>query len=277
MEPGWGTWILLTFLGFVASAYGSLVGVGGGFVLVPALLLLYPDEQPSLITAIALVAATVNSISGSFVYARQRRIDYLSVLILGLPSIPGAVAAAYLTRIVPRGPFDRLLGAILFALAALLILRPEPKLVKPNSSSGSIVRLMRVGTGLSYMYSYDRLLAIAIGGTTGFVATFFGIGGATIQVPLMIQFLNFPAEIATATGMVVLLIKNPVAVLTHLVIGTFSEGVRRTTSLAAGAVIGGQVGAWLSRRLRAIWLVRVLAVGLALAGLRLMASGWIWS
>jgi uncharacterized membrane protein YfcA len=71
----------------------------------------------------------------------------------------------------------------------------------------------------------------------------------------------------------VILIKNPVAVLTHVLAGTFSEGIRRTASLAIGAVIGGQVGAWLSRRVRAAWLVRALAAGLGAAGLRLIGSG----
>ena len=274
MEPSWGTWIFLAVLGFGASVYGSLIGAGGGFILVPALLLLFPDESPSLITAIALSVATINAISGSFIYARQRRIDYHSVLILGLPTIPGAILAAYLTRLIERGPFDALLGVILFALAVFLIVRPQPRFVAPASSKGRTLRFITDRTGVSYMYSYNRLLAIAVGATTGFVATFFGIGGATIQVPLMIQFLHFPTHIATATGLGVILIKNPIAVLTHILAGTFEEGIRRTISLAIGASVGGQLGAWLSGRLRAIWLVRALALGLALAGLRLMANGW---
>jgi uncharacterized membrane protein YfcA len=124
------------------------------------------------------------------------------------------------------------------------------------------------------MYSYKRWLAIALGGGIGFMATLFGIGGASIQVPLMIQFLHFPTHIATATGLAVLLIQNPAAILTHVAVGTFSEGIRRTISLSIGAVLGGQIGARLSQRIRAIWLVRALALGLALAGLRLMANGW---
>jgi uncharacterized membrane protein YfcA len=261
-------------LGFGASVYGSLIGAGGGFILVPALLLLFPNETPSLITAISLTVAAVNAISGSFVYARQRRIDYVSALILGLASIPGAIGGAYLTRLVGRGPFEALLGAVLFTTAALLIARPQPRFVAPRSYEGRIVRSITDATGVSYAYSYDRLLAIVLGATTSFVATFFGIGGAVIQVPLMIQFLHFPTHIATATGLLVLLIKNPVAVLTHIVAGTFSEGVRLTISLAIGALLGGPVGAWLSRRLGASWLVRALALGLALAGVRLMTSGW---
>ena len=39
-------YVWLSALGFAVGTYGTLIGAGGGFVLVPALLLLYPDESP---------------------------------------------------------------------------------------------------------------------------------------------------------------------------------------------------------------------------------------
>ena len=138
MEASPATWIFLAFLGFAASVYSSLIGAGGGFIIVPALLLLFPEERPSLITGISLVVATVNAISGSFVYARERRIDYMSLLVLGLPTIPGAILAAYLTRFVRRGLFDALLGVVLVTMAVFLIVRPQPRFVEPTSSRGRV-------------------------------------------------------------------------------------------------------------------------------------------
>lgn len=41
-------------LGFLAGGYGTLIGAGGGFVLAPALLLLYPTEAPETVTSISL-------------------------------------------------------------------------------------------------------------------------------------------------------------------------------------------------------------------------------
>jgi uncharacterized membrane protein YfcA len=48
-------------LGFVIGAYGTLIGAGGGFVLVPILLLLYPQAAPETLTSISLA---VNALSG---------------------------------------------------------------------------------------------------------------------------------------------------------------------------------------------------------------------
>lgn len=73
--------LLLLPLGFVVGAYGTLVGAGGGFVLVPALLLIYPGEKRSSITSISLAVVFFNALSGSAAYARLKRIDYVTGLI----------------------------------------------------------------------------------------------------------------------------------------------------------------------------------------------------
>lgn len=49
MEP----YLWLAPVGFVIGAYGTLIGAGGGFALVPLLLLFYPQESPEVITSIS--------------------------------------------------------------------------------------------------------------------------------------------------------------------------------------------------------------------------------
>ena len=78
-------------LGFMVGAYGTLIGAGGGFVLVPFLLILYPHETAETITAISLAVVFFNALSGSIAYARMRRIEYRSGLIFSAATIPGAI------------------------------------------------------------------------------------------------------------------------------------------------------------------------------------------
>jgi uncharacterized membrane protein YfcA len=82
-------------LGFVIGAYGTLIGAGGGFVLVPILLLLYPNESPEIITCISLAVVFFNALSGSLAYSRMRRIDYKSGLLFSLATIPGAILGSH--------------------------------------------------------------------------------------------------------------------------------------------------------------------------------------
>jgi hypothetical protein len=114
-------------LGFIVGTFGTLIGAGGGFVLVPFLLLLYPQENSEIIASISLAVVFFNALSGSVAYARMRRIGYKSGLLLSVATIPGAILGALTTSYIPRRTFDAILGVLLVAASALLILRPQKK------------------------------------------------------------------------------------------------------------------------------------------------------
>lgn len=72
-------WILLLVaLGLVVGALGTLIGAGGGFLLTPVLLLVYPHASAQTISATSLAVVFANAASGTVAYARQGRVDYRS-------------------------------------------------------------------------------------------------------------------------------------------------------------------------------------------------------
>src|SRR4030043_433739 len=109
-------------LGFVIGAYGTLIGAGGGFVLMPLLLLLYPGENPEVITGISLAVVFFNALSGSVAYAKMKRIDYRSGLLFSLATIPGAILGALTTPYIPRRSFNMIFGLFLIVAAVFLLL-----------------------------------------------------------------------------------------------------------------------------------------------------------
>jgi uncharacterized membrane protein YfcA len=58
--------------------------------------------------------------------------------------------------------------------------------------------------------------------------------------------------------------------IVHIAAGVFSHGVRRTITLAIGVFFGAQLGAYLSHHVHGIWIIRGLAIALALVGLRIL-------
>ncbi len=92
-------WGLLAFIGLFIGAFGTLIGVAGGFLLVPILLFLYPQETPATITSITLTVAFFNALSGSIAYGRLRRIDYRSGLLFSLVAVPGAIIGALMVAL----------------------------------------------------------------------------------------------------------------------------------------------------------------------------------
>src|SRR6267142_5091519 len=114
------TYLWLYPLGLAIGAFGTLIGAGGGFILVPILLIVYPNENTELITSISLAVVFFNALSGSFAYARMKRIDYKSGIIFSIATIPGAILGALSTAYVPRRAFDLIFG-VLMIIAALFL------------------------------------------------------------------------------------------------------------------------------------------------------------
>src|SRR6188768_2437114 len=124
--------LLLLGLGFLVGSVGTLIGAGGGFILVPILLLLYPTARPELITSISLAIVFLNASSGSIAYARMGRIDYRSAIIFGAATLPGAVIGAISTGYIPRNTFNIILAVLLSVISILLLIRPEQDAPTPK-------------------------------------------------------------------------------------------------------------------------------------------------
>ena len=105
-------------LGF---ALGTLIGAGGGFVLVPVLLLLYPQANPETITSISLAVVFVNALSGSLAYARMSRIDYRSGVLFAAAALPGAILGALTTDSSPADRSNAIFGALMIVATAYLL------------------------------------------------------------------------------------------------------------------------------------------------------------
>jgi uncharacterized membrane protein YfcA len=260
-------------VGFAVGAYGTLIGAGGGFVLVPLLLLFYPSDSSNTITSISLAVVFFNALSGSIAYARVRRIDYYSGTLFALAAVPGAILGALSTGYIPRRFFDVIIGVFMIAGATFLFWRPGEKAVRGESArGGAFQRRIVDADGTEHVFSFNRGLGIAISFVVGYLSSLLGIGGGFIHVPVLVQLLNFPVHIATATSHFILAIMALTGTLTHIATGAFQYGVRRTIMLSLGVVIGAQLGAHLSNRIQGAWIIRGLALALAVVGFRLLWS-----
>ena len=253
-------------LGFFAGGYGTLIGAGGGFVLVPALLFIYPGEAPETVTSISLAVVFFNALSGTLAYARSNRIHFKSGLIFAAATIPGAVAGALATTGMSRDRFNLVFGLLLIAMATFLVINPGKKTAAGMAQAGSDIKkpltlngsLLMAGAGVSTVF--------------GFISSFFGIGGGFLYVPALVYLLRFPIHTATATSLFVLTITAFTGSVTHVAAGFFQHGFRRAIALSIGAIIGAQIAARFSQRIHGEWILRSLAAALGLVGLRLIAA-----
>jgi uncharacterized protein len=271
------SFVVLIILGLVIGMFGTLIGAGGGFILVPILILSYPELSPETITAISMAIVAANAISGSFAYARSGRIDYKAGLIFALFTIPGSVLGVLTTQFIARSFFNILFGILLIALSVYLLFRqnkPLAPVVPDESQKRWKHRSLVDNTGLSYHYTYNQTRGIFISILVGYISPVLGIGGGIIHVPALIQWLQFPVFIATATSHFILAIMATVSVIVHAVKGSYHDPkiLHMMIGLSVGVIPGAQVGAWLSHKLKGNTITSVLAVCLGLVGIRILLS-----
>lgn len=266
----------LVLLAAAACAYGSLVGTGGGFLLAPLLLLLYPERQPEVVTAISLAVVLANAGSSSIVYGRQKRVDRKAGLTFAAATLPGAVAGALLVSVTPRHTFEVVFGAVLLLLAVWLQLPRPGSVITTRAPARFVTRLLTDSRGDTYRYAYDPYVGAGVGLVVGLVSSLFGVGGGVVFVPAMILLMRFPAVIATATSSFILVFTAALGVAVRLWLGSY-EGVEvESLVLMIGGVIGGRAGAHVSGLMAAgqqQLIVRLLGVAMLMVSLRLLAGG----
>ncbi len=268
---------VLIFIGFSIGTIGTLIGAGGGFILVPLLILTSPGLSPDEITAISMGVVACNATSGSIAYMKSRRVDYKAGIIFAICTIPGSILGVLTTKVIPRNLFDILFGVVLLILALFLFFKGGKR---PEHGSNAtikknwVVRHLVDRFGVTYDYSYNIYWGMILSVFVGYFSPLLGIGGGIIHVPAMSEWLLFPVHIATATSHFILAIMATVSVVTHYFQGSYDNPVvvKMLIGLAIGVIPGAQLGAYLSRRMKGRVIIKALAISLAIVGIRILIS-----
>ena len=241
-------------------------------MLVPVLLLLYPEKEAETITAMSLLVVCANAASGSVAYALQRRIDYRSGWWFIIGTFPGAVGGAIAVSYIPRDVFDAIFAMMLGAVGLYLLFRGHQQDISPPVTGRGVVRRRITDAhGNTFAYSFHLWKGIVISTAVGFISSLLGIGGGIIHVPVMATVLHFPVHIAAATSHF-LLASTAAAGSAGPALQGMPTGDRTALPagvVALGSIPGAQIGARLSHRLGGPAIIRALAGALLLVALRL--------
>jgi uncharacterized protein len=266
--------IIFVVFGFLVGIYGTMIGAGGGFIIVPVLLLVFNySGQQAAGTSLAVVF--FNAVAGSFAYMRQKRIDYRTGLMFAAATVPGALIGTYFSQYLTSVAFSVTFGIVLLGVSLFIFFRPVPKPSdvsdEPSSTTrtrGYVTRHLVDAFNHEHIWSFNMPAGIALSFVVGFMSSILGIGGGIIHVPAMVFAFSFPAHIATATSHFILAITAFTGSISHLWYGDVV--IATALPMAFGVIFGARIGAVLSRRVQSQWIVRLLAVALSLVGARLI-------
>jgi uncharacterized protein len=262
--------LLLVFLGLFAGTLGTLIGAGGGFILVPVLIFLWPDQPREIITSVSLAVVFVNALSGSISYMQMKRVDIKSGLMFAAATIPGALLGAHTTQYVPKKTFDIVFGILMLGISIFLFFRSGRLEKALPEFKGGVKRQFTDKYGVEHKYHFKPWTGIIISLFIGYFSSFFGIGGGIIHVPVLVELLNFPVHIATATSHFTLAISALAGTIEHIIEGTLDTVILQTIIISIGVYAGAKIGARLSKKVHGSFIIRGAAIALGLVAIRIL-------
>lgn len=271
-------WIILLIVGIAAGTLGSLVGLGGGILVVPMLLSLgtyssgFADVSPQVAVGTSLLVVIFTGLSSTLTYMKYKKVDYKSGLIFFIGSGPGGILGAYANKFFNTTTFSIWFG--LFMIIVSIMLMIKDKLPKMKEKSGKKISRPYINDeGQKQFYSFKPVPGIMIAFVVGFISGLFGIGGGALMVPAMILLFMFPAHIAVATSMFIIFLSATISSVAHITLGNINWLF--AAILIPGAWFGGKFGAIINTKLKGKTVVNLLRAVLIIAGLKLIYEGFL--
>jgi len=263
---------VLLMLGFIVGLPASMCGLGGGFILVPTLILVF-NLSPQTAIAISLVAMCGTTISASIGYIKQKRVDYKLALLYDVFDIPGVIVGAYLTTILPKNLLIGICGFFILFLS-LLMLKNLGKTTCSTENEQTDTTCngwgRKVSDSMNKVFEYQirkPSLIIISSLMSGLVTGLAGLGGGITDTTTMI-LLGIPSHIAVASSEFAMALTNGAGVITH---GLFQNiSIEYAIPITIGTIIGAQIGVLLAKRTNQKTLKLILSVISLLFSIRLI-------
>ena len=248
--------IFAFFVGIISSA----LGVGGGFITTPSLIILGIGEAFAIGTALFMIIFT--ALSSTIAYSRQKGLtEYRTGLLIATTTIIGSISGSIISSIlaVEDPQLFRIVFAVcLFPIAIKMIFYPKER-KKVNAITEEIEHDEIVFLG----FEKRELLSTLFGLVAGFSSGLLGIGGGVVMVPILVTVGKMPMHKAVATSMFIMIFTSIAGAGVKLTNGQVHPDL--AFFLIIGIIIGAQVGARLVKRVNTIALQKIFGIMMIVA------------
>jgi hypothetical protein len=245
-------------LSIVAGLLGSLLGLGGGIIVIPCLtLLLHIDIHYAIGASIVSVIATSSGAAAS--YVKEHMSNIRLSMVLEMATTLGALSGAYLAGVL-QGKWLYIIFAVVMGYAAVEMLRNtknrEKKPLPPDYWADKLdlhgeyfdqaenrqieYRVARTKLGLLFSYF------------AGIISGLLGIGGGAIKVPTMNLIMGVPIKVATATSNFMIGVTAAASAGVYFMRGDIDPFI--AAPVAAGVLLGSTGGSRLLGRIHSTYI-----------------------
>ena len=258
-------------LGLATGILVGLMGIGGGTVVVPAMVyLLHMDQHVAQGTSLLMQLLPLG-LGAMWVYWKKGAVDLWAGIVCALGFLPGGYIGGRVALALSSHNLEALFGLFLVFSAAMLVFEPGAK----RSAARAAASAENAGSVAPKSDSIARLIGIfAMSVFVGIASGLFGIGGGVLIVPLLVLLFGFEQHRAQGTSLIALVPPTGLfACLTYYHAGQVD--VKVAALLIPGFVLGGVLGGRLAAKLASRTMRLVFAVFLLLVGAFAAASGWM--
>jgi uncharacterized membrane protein YfcA len=266
--------VLVGFLmlgsGIAAGAFGSLLGLGGGVLIVPLLTLGFGLPLREAV-GVSLICVIMTSSAAAGVFLERHVANLRLGMTLELFTATGALIGGSIAFLLSEQLLSFLFAVLLLYVAATMVRHgaPEPVFevpdvdeseLEPHAASAGRATILERLSGDDYRV---RHLGLGVVGATGagLASALFGIGGGIVKVPLMHITMGVPLRVATATSNMMIGITAAASALIYAIHGGINVYVAGPTAIGVfiGATAGSRYGHRVDLRyLRVLFVVVIL-------------------
>jgi uncharacterized membrane protein YfcA len=281
--------LILLAGGFAAGLFGSLLGLGGGVLIVPLLTLGFGVPLRGAV-AISLVSVIVTSSAGAGVYLQRHVANLRLGMVLELFTATGALIGGLIAFMLPVRVLEGLFAALMAWVAVSMARRGDaprslptadtladadgarlPNPSDPDADPGEPATPVpgsfteRLGGDGYRVHRLPVGMAGSVG--AGVVSALLGVGGGIIKVPLMNLVLGVPLRVATATSNMMIGVTATSSAVIYLLRDEIDPFVAGPTSV--GVFLGASAGSRIAHRVDARLLRWLFIVVLAYTALEM--------
>lgn len=231
----------LLFVGSIVGILSGFFGIGGGTILIPALLILGYDTKVAI--GISVVVMVFSSIYGSYLNNKKGTLDKAMVAIIGVGGFVGGSFSGILSSHFSNKTLEIIfLGFVFFALLRLFFKQKEYREQK----------------------ELNKLILFILGVGIGAIGMTIGIGGSILLVPILVGFLHVPLKQATSAGLFFVVFSSLSGLISHIVSSNvdYKSGIIIGLASLFGVYLGiflkHNVDAVLQRRLLVLFYVSIV-------------------
>jgi uncharacterized membrane protein YfcA len=271
--------LAVLFISIGAGVFGSLLGLGGGIIIIPVLTLLFKIDIHYAIGA-SIVSVIATSSGAAATYVRERLTNLRVAMVLEIATVSGALTGAYLAGLIGEQWLYIIFGVVMgFSCVQMFrknhetaanITKPAPwadylalhsSYYDPAVGQEIKYRVINTHFGMGLMY---------IAGT---VSGLLGIGSGALKVTAMDLAMHLPIKVSSATSNFMIGVTAAASAGVFFIRGDIDPFI--AAPVALGVLLGATLGSRLLGRLQSSTIRMVFITVLLMISLQMLLKGLI--